>query len=110
LGRLGAVSVDQERTSPVRLSWFIALDPHAENGGGLGRKRSIRRRISANRARHRYLGQLEHHHNNYRGATLAPTLISLSRRSRQRPKALFYFDSANGRLWLWAAIPPRCPA
>jgi hypothetical protein len=27
------------------------LDPHAENGGGLGRKRSIRRRISANRAR-----------------------------------------------------------
>ena len=30
---------------------FIALDPHAENGG-LGRnKRSTRRRISANRAR-----------------------------------------------------------
>jgi hypothetical protein len=27
---------------------FIALDPHVENGGGLGRKRSIRRRISAN--------------------------------------------------------------
>jgi hypothetical protein len=40
-------------------------------------------------ARHRYLGQLEHHNNNYRGATLAPTLISVSRRSRQRPKALF---------------------
>jgi hypothetical protein len=44
-------SVGQGCTSPVRLSSFIALDPHAENGGGLGRKRSIRRRISANRAR-----------------------------------------------------------
>jgi hypothetical protein len=44
-------SVDLGRTSPVRLSSFIALDPHAENGGGLGRKRSIRRRISANSAR-----------------------------------------------------------
>jgi hypothetical protein len=32
------------------LSSFIALDPHTENHGGLGRKRSIRRRISANRA------------------------------------------------------------
>jgi hypothetical protein len=44
-------SADQGRTSPVRLSSFIALDLHAENGGGLGRERSIRRRISANRAR-----------------------------------------------------------
>jgi hypothetical protein len=30
-------SVDQGRASPVRLSSFIALDPHAENGGSLGR-------------------------------------------------------------------------
>jgi hypothetical protein len=44
-------SVDQGRTSPVGLSSFIALDRHAKDGGGLGRKRSIRRRISANRAR-----------------------------------------------------------
>jgi hypothetical protein len=44
-------SVDQGRNSPVGWPSFIALDPHAENGGGLGRKRSIRRRISANRAR-----------------------------------------------------------
>jgi hypothetical protein len=43
--------VDQGRTSPVRLSSFIALDPHAENGGSLGRKRSIRLRTWANEAR-----------------------------------------------------------
>jgi transposase len=48
-GRLGAAFGRQGRTSPVGLSSFIALDPHAENGRGLGRKRSIRRRISANR-------------------------------------------------------------
>jgi len=61
-GALERSSVDQGRTSPVRLSSFIALDPHAEKGGGLGRKRSIRRRISANRARGTaYVGQLEHH-------------------------------------------------
>ena len=60
-GTLERSSVDQGRTSPVRLSSFIALDPHAENGGGLGRKRSIRRRISANRAPGTAtLGQLEH--------------------------------------------------
>jgi hypothetical protein len=39
------------RTSPVGLPLFIALDPHAGSGGGLGRRRSIRRRISANSAR-----------------------------------------------------------
>jgi hypothetical protein len=30
------------------LSSFIALDPHAGSGGGLGRRSSIRRRMSAN--------------------------------------------------------------
>ena len=47
-GALERSSVDQGRTSPVRLSSFIAPDPHAGSGGGLGRSRSIRRRMSAN--------------------------------------------------------------
>jgi hypothetical protein len=41
LAALERSSVDQGRTSSVGLSSFIALDTHAENGGGLGRKRSI---------------------------------------------------------------------
>jgi hypothetical protein len=39
IGALELFSVGHGRTLPVRLSSFIALDPHAENGGGLGRKR-----------------------------------------------------------------------
>jgi hypothetical protein len=44
-------SVDQGRTSPVGLLLLIALDAHAGNGGGRGLSCSIRRRISANKAR-----------------------------------------------------------
>jgi hypothetical protein len=58
-GALERSSVDQGRTSPVRLSSFIALDPHAESGGGLGRKRSIQRRISAYTARGTATSELE---------------------------------------------------
>ena len=51
MGRVWPLSVDHGRTSPIELPPFIAFDAHAGSGGGLGRSRSIRRRISANRAR-----------------------------------------------------------
>jgi hypothetical protein len=39
------------RTSPAGSPLFTAPDPHAGSGGGLGRRRSIRHRIAANKVR-----------------------------------------------------------
>ena len=52
-------SVDHGRTSPVGLPSIVALGAHARSGGGCGLSASIRRRMSANSARH--LGHLNRH-------------------------------------------------
>ena len=59
---LSSSRVDHGRTSPAGLSSFIAPDPHAGSGGGLGR-RSIdpAQDLGEQGSRHRHLGQLEHH-------------------------------------------------
>jgi hypothetical protein len=48
-----SAALDRSWVAPHRSGCrrFFALDPHAENGGGLGLNRSIRRKISANGAR-----------------------------------------------------------
>jgi hypothetical protein len=48
LGAFYQLSLGDGHTSPVGVSWIVALGAHAGIGGHRGRSSAIRRRISAN--------------------------------------------------------------